>query len=136
MPDDFDSDDEAAELADARAHLAHLSKLEQLKGQIEKSADDKLDDCMNWVASAMKDNQGKRIVLRLTTADTSRAVSFGIQQRSKMTKLMAKFAGILPGRPAVETLRFEWQGQLLKGEQTPQEVGLHDGDTILVRVDG
>jgi|EP01047_Picozoa_sp_COSAG01_P003927 hypothetical protein len=83
-------DEEAAAAADARAAQARLSKLEQLRGQIERAGDDRLDDCMSWVASAVQENEGKRLTLHLVSTDQSRAFSFGIKQRSKFTKLMAK----------------------------------------------
>ena len=59
--------------------------------------------------------------------------------RAHLTKLMDKFAAmVLPGQKAgpqaASSLRFEWRGQALKSSDTPDMVGLSDGDTIVVFV--
>jgi hypothetical protein len=61
--------------------------------------------------------------------------------RAHLTKLMDKFAAmVVPGQKAggpqaaAASLRFEWRGQALKSSDTPDMVGLSDGDTIAVFV--
>ena len=61
--------------------------------------------------------------------------------RAHLTKLMDKFAAmVVPGQKAggpqaaAASLRFEWWGQALKSSDTPDMVGLSDGDTIAVFV--
>eukprot|EP01048_Picozoa_sp_COSAG05_P002492 COSAG05_NODE_103_length_19033_cov_99.004278_13_plen_92_part_00 len=47
--DETDSDDEAAAVSERRERVGRLAQLDALKGKIERSGDDKLDDCLGWV---------------------------------------------------------------------------------------
>ena len=48
---------------------------------------------------------------------------------------MGKFvAMVLPAGGTKTAVRFEWRGQELKSSDTPEMVGLSDGDTIVVFV--
>eukprot|EP01051_Picozoa_sp_SAG22_P010323 SAG22_NODE_922_length_6485_cov_1.825556_2_plen_871_part_00 len=82
--DDFDpatdSDDEENLATVERERVSRLAKLDELKGMIERSGDDQgsLDKAFDWVSKAAKENEGRRIVLNLTTSDRSRSASFGI----------------------------------------------------------
>eukprot|EP01043_Picozoa_sp_COSAG02_P083687 COSAG02_NODE_21659_length_780_cov_0.425844_2_plen_203_part_01 len=94
---DSDDDDNAASVE--RERVSRLAKLDELKGLIERSGDDQasLDKAFDWVSKAAKENEGRRIVLNLTTSDRSRSASFGIGMRAHLTKLMEKFrAMVLP----------------------------------------
>ena len=128
--DDFaastDSDEEAEAASVAKERLGRLAKLEELQGMIERSGDDQLslDKAMDWVAAAAKDNEGRRITLNLTTPDGSRRASFGIGMRAHLTKLMPRFAAMLPADDGgsartAESLRFESSGRTLKVRPCP-----------------
>ena len=133
---DSDDDDNAASVERERA--GRLAKLDELKGLIERSGDDQasLDKAFDLVSKAAKENEGRRIALNLMTSDRSRSASFGIGMRAHLTKLMEKFtAMVLPAGGSKAAVRFEWRGQELKSSDTPEMVGLGDGDTIVVFVD-
>lgn len=132
-----DSDDEDNAASVERERAGRLAKLDELKGLIERSGDDQgsLDKAFELVSKAAKENEGRRIALNLTTSDRSRCASFGIGMRAHLTKLMEKFvAMVLPAGGTKATVRFEWRGQELKSSDTPEMVGLSDGDTIVVFV--
>lgn len=132
-----DSDDEDNAASVERERVSRLAKLDELKGLIERSGDDQasLDKAFDWVSKAAKENEGRRIVLNLTTSDRSRSASFGIGMRAHFTKLMEKFtAMVLPAGGSTSSVRFEWQGQELKSSDTPEMVGLCDGDTVVAFV--
>lgn len=132
-----DSDDENNAASVERERVSRLAKLDELKGLIERSGDDQasLDKAFDWVSKAAKENEGRRIVLNLTTSDRSRSASFGIGMRAHFTKLMEKFtAMVLPAGESKSSVRFEWQGRELKSSDTPEMVGLCDGDTVVAFV--
>ena len=155
--DDFDpatdSDDEDNAASVERERVSRMAKLDELKGMIERSGDDQgsLDKAMDWVSKAAQENEGRRIVLNMTTSDGSRRASFGIGQRAHFTKLFEKFGKmVIPSGSAGEqtgekkkkkkkkagALRFQTAGgEVLKSSDTPDMFGLGEGDTIVVFVD-
>ena len=76
------------------------------------------------LSAAAKDNEGRRITLNLTTPDGSRRASFGIGMRAHLTKLMPRFAAMLPAAEGgsartAESLRFESSGRTLQVRPCP-----------------
>eukprot|EP01052_Picozoa_sp_SAG31_P043843 SAG31_NODE_7442_length_1688_cov_1.455003_1_plen_138_part_00 len=127
-----------------RANENRLTELRNLHDQIEAMDEDdlldhgQLDAALGMVGKAASE-QGERITLHLRSADGSRACSVGIRTRSRLTKLMEKYASMLPRNGervmAASDLTFEWSGQRLSPDDVVEEVGLFDGATIKVIID-
>ena len=85
------------------------------------------------VGKAASEHQGERLTLHLSSADGSRAMSMGIQSRSKLVKLMDRYTKTMFGGGSPELL-FEWKGRQLGPADVVDQVGLVDGATIRVTV--
>eukprot|EP00382_Lankesteria_abbotti_P004415 CAMPEP_0113849584 /NCGR_PEP_ID=MMETSP0372-20130328/3240_1 /TAXON_ID=340204 /ORGANISM="Lankesteria abbotti" /LENGTH=102 /DNA_ID=CAMNT_0000819447 /DNA_START=90 /DNA_END=398 /DNA_ORIENTATION=+ /assembly_acc=CAM_ASM_000359 len=71
--------------------------------------------------------ENQHLQLRVRSADGAE-VYFKIKKKTKLEKLMAAYCSRLG--QSQDAVRFLFDGERVKGEHTPDELGIEDGDII------
>eukprot|EP00922_Rhytidocystis_sp_ex-Travisia-forbesii_P015658 GHVS01023371.1.p1 GENE.GHVS01023371.1~~GHVS01023371.1.p1 ORF type:complete len:156 (-),score=61.61 GHVS01023371.1:819-1286(-) len=74
-----------------------------------------------------KEGGGEHLQLKVRSPDGSE-VYFKIKKRTKLDKLMNAYCNRLGQSP--DAVRFLFDGERVKGDKTPDELGIEDGDVI------
>ncbi|GAW81497.1 small ubiquitin-related modifier [Plasmodium gonderi] len=78
-------------------------------------------------ASGTANNQGEHIQVKVRSPDGAE-VFFKIKRKTKLEKLMEVYCNRLG--QSMEAVRFLYDGDRIHGENTPDQLGIEDGDVI------
>eukprot|EP01055_Gregarina_sp_Pseudo9_P003406 Gregarina_sp_Pseudo_9__3405@NODE_3577_length_608_cov_420_326889_g3271_i0_p1_GENE_NODE_3577_length_608_cov_420_326889_g3271_i0NODE_3577_length_608_cov_420_326889_g3271_i0_p1_ORF_typecomplete_len114_score16_06Rad60SLD/PF11976_8/1_3e27ubiquitin/PF00240_23/0_0042FERM_N/PF09379_10/0_22_NODE_3577_length_608_cov_420_326889_g3271_i0197538 len=78
-------------------------------------------------APAAADGGNQHIQLKVRSVDDN-VVYFRIKKKTKMEKLMSTYCARLG--QSMDAVRFLYDGERIRGEHTPEELGMEDNDLI------
>ncbi|SOV11577.1 small ubiquitin-related modifier [Plasmodium sp. gorilla clade G2] len=88
-------------------------------------ADD--DSTVNNNGASPVNNQGEHIQVKVRSPDGAE-VFFKIKRKTKLEKLMEVYCNRLG--QSMEAVRFLYDGDRIHGDNTPEQLGIEDGDVI------